>query len=207
VVQVGGHRESELCSFAWFRESDTKPPEVVGDDIKKGTGAAVEQNIGVRVQLAPFPVHIHIVSPLVTVPRSDRLDSKGASTWGRNAVGADALTRASSALVAISPLVAAWGRFPVGAGVTHWTPDAFVVFDASVHGRAECLAVTAPCDFAYRPSIPEAEGVVQGFLSESNGLMTSMVACSVAALAASEFAGVISAVGVIRRAGPTFAIL
>jgi len=207
VVQVGAHRESEFCILAWSRDSDTKPPEVVGDDIKKGSGAAVEQNIGVRVHFAPFPVHIHIVSLLVTVPRSDRLDSKAASTWGRNAVGADALIRARFALVAISPLVAAWGRFPVGAGATHCTPDAFVVFDASVHGRAEFLAVTAPCDFAYRPSIPEAEGVVHGFLTESNGLMTSMVFVRVAALAASEFAGVISVVGVIRRAGPTFAIL
>jgi len=147
------------------------------------------------------------VSPLVTVPRSDRLDSEGASTWGRNAVGADAAARAGFALVAISPLVAAWGRFAVGAGVTHWTPDAFVVFDASVHGRAESLTVAAPREFAYCPSIPEAEGEVHGFLSESNGLVAPMVFVRVAALAATEFAGVISVVGVIRRAGPTFAIL
>jgi len=207
VVQVGGHRESELCGCAWFREFDTKPPEVVGDDIKKGSGFTVEQNIGVRVQVAPFPGHIQIVSLLVTVPRSDRLDSKGASTWSSNAAAAEVALRAIFALVAISPLLAAWDRFAVLAGHAHWASDAFVVFDASVHGRAEHLTITLPRDFLDVASIPEAEGVVHGFLRESNGLGASMVTCRFATLAASEFAVVIAVVGVIRRAGPTFAIL
>jgi len=78
VVQVGGHRESEDGIPAWLRQFDRKPPEVVGDDIKIGTGAAVKQNVGVRVHVAPAEGRTQIVSPFVTVPRSDRLDSKGA---------------------------------------------------------------------------------------------------------------------------------
>jgi len=206
VVHVGGHRESEDGIPAWLRQFDPKPPEVVGDDINIGTGAAVKQNVGVRVHVAPARFYIQIVSPFITVPRSDRLDSTGACAHNPNAIFADEVLRAVFALAAISPLVAAWGHFAVGAGVTGWTLDAFVVFDAIHFGRAEELIVALSRDFAYCPSIPEAEGVVLGCLGESKCLVASMVFVRVAALAASEFAVVISVVFVIRRAGPTFAI-
>jgi hypothetical protein len=207
VVQVGGHRESENCIPAWLRQFDAKPPEVVGDDIKVGTGAAVKQNIGVRVQVAPGHSHIQIVSPFITVPRSDGLDSEGACTQLPNAIFADVVVGAFFALAAISPHVAAWGRFAVDAGATGWTLDTFVIDGGTHLRRAEHNRVALSRDFAYCPSIPEAEGVVLGFHSESNGLVTPMVFVRVAALAASEFAVVIIVAGVIRRAGPLFTIL